>query len=344
MPDINELWCDKSWYIGKKLRDGWSANNGTSIDVILEYAKGSNYQMLGPKDSISYIKKEIITKGNELPRMFLTAGAILHTEWMSMTNKQAIANIVEAIKANHMLGLEQDFATALMKRDAATYSRTAETNTDTGYRLVNLWDIMYDPTSTLHNLTYTDFGSTAAQRAVWQTPRLNGASDVAMQSEDNLMDPKSTGFLVKVIRRMVANMKVWKGKASNSDLAVVGTPYLFSVFQSLMDSLKMYKIDENIAKMGFQAYSVDDVPFVSDGYSALAQSGDTDAALLGLNFKNFKLKFNGEAAFTSSPVTAYPGTKMKVFDISSFGNIICPDRRSHYLVYNVFSPKAYIAV
>jgi len=314
-------------YLTRRLVEKAKEFTGREIVVPLEYAKSANVEFTRKMDTFVLGTVDPFTAGVSSPRMLTGHLTIPYEEELMMNSAQAIDNILTAKIKNLQSSIEYTVGTNL-------YSRTA--NGDSGanaHKWYNLSDVC-SSSSTFEGIAVADMASWAAN--VIDADGSSYSDDPSV--EDNLLDPNSDVYIIKLIQQALA-----LGKHRGGDKVIVCPQYIYNLIESILDPRKQgSKMSEKAGKYGFELIHINGVPVMPDDDMVAQQTGDTDGYIYVLNLDYLYMYFNKNAKFKAGKWLEPTNQNSKTMKVHTYGNMCVSNRSAQTVITDIRSPKSYI--
>ena len=314
-------------YYTRKLIEKAKEFSGREIVVPLEYAKSANVEFTRKMDTYVLTTVDPFTAGTSEPRMLTGHLTIPIEEELMMNSAEAIDNILQAKIRNLQSSIEYTVGTNLFNRT---------TNGDTGanaHKWYNMEDI-HSASSTFEGIAVADMASWAA--GVIDASGASFSDDPSV--EDNLLDPNSDVYIIKLLQQALA-----LGKHKGGDKVIVCPQYIYDLVESILDPRKQgSKMSEKAGKFGFNLLDFRGVPIMPDDDMVAQQSGDTDGYIYVDNLDYMNMYFNKNAKFKAGKWLEPTNQNSKTMKVHTYGNLMCSNRSAQVVIQNLRSPKSYV--
>ena len=299
-------------------------HNGRRFDIMLEYASGSRAAPKGEWDTVEVGPSDPFTKAFYTPKMIVDSVSLSEQEELQMNSNTAVENILKKKTSNIRKGLEKYFAERFWSRTAAG---------------TNDW-------SSLDELvgvgTFGEIPLTGNVPVWWKSQILDLKSTYytdSAQNLDNLVNPESDVYIVKLFAEGIANAKFQTGEKPD----VICMPeQIWDLTESVFNDNKLGSpLTENMLSLGFTMINYRNIMVLSDSDMVSAQVNNTDGRIYYLNTDYIKTVFNKNAKFTMKKFIQPHNALYKTALIYIYGQLAAANRGAQAVHTNIFSNKTY---
>ena len=315
------------WYLLRKKKKMFDERK---IVCPLEYANSkANVQTLTEYGVMPVTPVEVATAAEYEPQ-FLT-GSILFSKKEQLINHTAssIKNILEVKMNNLRKSMQEVAATNLWARGTSIPTAPDWNSVD---HLVNAQT----------SVAVGGIPASGTTPSWWLSKviDLTGSDYVGDPTkEEDLTDPDSDVYIMKIYQRMIAQSKFQTGE--KGDLFIV-PQYIWDLTEGILDPQKTGSaLSEKAGKAGFDVLMYRRIEIVADDDMVAAQTGGTDGRIYLLNMEYLYLFLNSGADFKAEPFVQLPNSNVKSSLVNAFGNVAISNRRVQVVATGIKSSKTY---
>lgn len=304
---------------------------GRKLVTPIEFADGSNTQMISPYGTIAVAPVNIYTAAEWEPKLADSSLVIDKQEELKNKTSLAIKNLVDGKIKNVEKGMAQSIARAMFRRpDSGTGEMADSSYFNSLPYLIN--DIATNAVGTITPGTaYTWWLSKVFTKATDFSDNLTIA-DMTVAAKDT--------YYIKLFARLLA---IAKFRSNSGDMLCVLPQEQWDGYEYVLDQKKTGSpIGEMKGIAGFDALKFRNMEIVAEDVMTLEQESDVDGEIYCLNSDFIFWAFTPGAKMGSDPFVMAQNSLTKVKNFFTMGDMVTNLRQGLTRVEGVESTRAYV--